>query len=168
MPTQKIIISEISANYNLRVLLVGTESGGLDHLFSNFSDSELAIDYIDNQHPQWQLTQEILKNSIGAIFLNSNHQVIWAANNTGSKHYNSLLIMFTRHYLEDTVQTELFKWGNKIKEKGDYMCSDCGYILTVDDVSDFQVNMAFPSCEVCEAGSFNSATNPEEPFWQKI
>jgi hypothetical protein len=48
------------------------------------------------------------------------------------------------------------------------MCNDCGFILTIDDDSDYKIGMSFPICDVCQAGEPEGPSGPNEAFWQKI
>jgi rubrerythrin len=57
----------------------------------------------------------------------------------------------------------LWRHGQKVPEKSDWMCVDCGYIMTLseDDI--------FPTCEVCFSGDPVGPTDgPEQGYWEKI
>lgn len=58
-----------------------------------------------------------------------------------------------------------YRWGQKVPRTGDYLCKDCGYVLTLNAGS------VFPICEVCFSGDPNSPdgyAKPAEGFWEAI
>lgn len=81
----------------------------------------------------------------------------------------NLAQQFLKNYTENTTGAKGYKWGNIIPEEGDYMCTDCGYILTVaHDGTELQPGDPFPIFEVCQAGTPDCPTGPDTIFWEKI
>jgi len=64
--------------------------------------------------------------------------------------------------LENADDENLWAWGQVIKESGEYLCRDCGYIET------FEVGKIFPVCEVCLAGDPEGPLEVTAGFWEKI
>jgi hypothetical protein len=59
-------------------------------------------------------------------------------------------------------KTSLFAWGQNVHSHGEVLCTNCGYILEVEDGG------TYPICPACSAGSPDSPSTPENPFWKKI
>jgi hypothetical protein len=56
-----------------------------------------------------------------------------------------------------------WRHGQKVLIPGDYMCVDCGYIMSLG------IESVFPTCEVCFSGDPEGPTDgPEQGYWEKI
>lgn len=68
----------------------------------------------------------------------------------------------TNYHDKQPFQGNMWKYGQIVQESGEYMCTDCGYIISLNrgDV--------FPSCEVCLSGDPEGPVGPEVGFWEKI
>jgi len=104
----------------------------------------------------------------GLVGANREGIVIWQNWNFNFPDLGSLVKQFVINYAEGKPADDIYKWGNRIEEEGDYLCMDCGYILTVGETSDLRIGHVFPSCEVCQSGEPDSTTPPEVAFWQKL
>jgi hypothetical protein len=74
------------------------------------------------------------------------------------------LIGYTQNYLNPQPDaTNHWRVGQIVTEQSDYMCIDCGYIMTLP------IGSLFPVCEVCFSGDPDGPTDgPEQGYWEKI
>ncbi len=74
------------------------------------------------------------------------------------------LIGYTQNHLNPNPDTtNHWRVGQVVPESSDYMCIDCGYIMTLPQGN------PFPVCEVCFSGDPDGPTDgPEVGYWEKI
>ena len=104
----------------------------------------------------------------GIIVANSKGDLLWYKFDIGYLDLSQSMVDFISQYNTDVSGLDLLGWGNKILEEGDFMCNDCGYILTVKVGTEFEPGMVFPTCDVCQSGEPEGPTGTLEPFWQKL
>ncbi len=69
---------------------------------------------------------------------------------------------FYENYNNPNSTDGLWKFGQIVPSSGEYLCSDCGYIMTLEEGS------IFPSCEVCLSGEPGGASETDQEFWKKL
>jgi hypothetical protein len=104
----------------------------------------------------------------GILVTNATGELLWHKFELSYLDLAQSMIDFIAQYQSDVSGLDLLGWGNKILEEGDYMCNDCGYILTVKTGGEFEPGMVFPTCDVCQSGEPEGPTGTLEPFWQKL
>lgn len=81
------------------------------------------------------------------------------------KKYNWLEVSntFQLNYNNNNADKDNYwAWGQIVKETGEYLCIDCGYI------ENFQAGTVFPVCEVCLAGDPEGPLEVTAGYWEKI
>jgi hypothetical protein len=77
--------------------------------------------------------------------------------------YLEALESVAANYQDTTEPSDgYFKWGQLVREDGEYLCKDCGYILELRE------GQIFPICEVCLSGQPDGPAGPNEGYWEKI
>jgi hypothetical protein len=104
----------------------------------------------------------------GVIIADSSGKILWSKMDLSYSDLHKVLLGFTQNYNENSAVKDMFKWGNRIPDFGDYMCIDCGYVLSVEKNSSLLPGMVFPTCDVCQSGEPDGPSTFLEEFWQKI
>ena len=118
------------------------------------------------------LNQGILGNlkpkQQGILITKNSGEVVWSKFEIDFIDLAQTSLDFVDNFKRNTDGQDIFCFGDKIKEGGDYMCNDCGYILSVTQDGEYQPGMAFPTCDVCQAGEPEGPSGSHEAFWQKL
>jgi len=72
------------------------------------------------------------------------------------------VIGFCRNYFDKTAEDGKWKFGQKVTQEGEYLCTNCGYIIELEK------DQIFPVCEVCLSGDPRGACSVKVAFWQKL
>lgn len=166
----------VDSNFEINILLISEKGETIQKFSEDFESKKKSFQELNSKVEVLNTAPKSIKdnipdfhkNSYAILVCNSDAEVIWYGVDIECDSLTELMLQFLRNYFEIVTGLNLFKWGNKIPVQGEYMCSDCGYILTVDDYSQYRVGDVFPSCEVCEAGSPDNPTDPSTAFWQLV
>jgi len=104
----------------------------------------------------------------GLAVTNKSGQILWSKFELDFKDLGQFMLDFTIDFGQDTTGKDIFCFGNVIPEEGDYLCNDCGYVLSVTKNGEFQPGMVFPTCEVCQSGEPDGPSGAHQDFWQKL
>ncbi|NJL96654.1 hypothetical protein HC766_06095 [Candidatus Gracilibacteria bacterium] len=74
----------------------------------------------------------------------------------------SEVIEFCKNYSNKKSFDNKWKFGQVVLVSGEYLCTNCGYIM------DMNQNQLFPVCEVCLSGAPRGACSVREAFWKKL
>ena len=117
---------------------------------------------------QQGILADLKPNQQGILITKKTGELLWSKFEIDFKDLSQTIFDFVDNYRSNTDGKDIFCFGNIIKEVGDYMCNDCGYILSVTQNGEYQVGMVFPTCEVCQAGEPDGPSGIHEAFWQKL
>jgi hypothetical protein len=84
-------------------------------------------------------------------------------NLTAKQNWIDLADVFFNNYNQtEPTDKNLYKWGQQVREDGDYICVDCGYI------QGFRKGQVFDVCEACLSGEIDGPSGPNEGYWEKV
>ena len=172
----KLNLSNLEISKNLVIIYISNDSGyskeqieKLQTRKAEFLEKDSDLILIENSKAiEIRLYSKLKEKQQGILVSNSAGDLLWHKLDVTYLDLAESMIDFISQYNTDVSGLDLLGWGNKILEEGDFMCNDCGYILTVKTGTEFEPGMVFPTCEVCQSGEPEGPTGTLEPFWQKL
>jgi len=172
----KINLSNIETSKDLIIVYVSNDSeysqGQIEKLEARKAEFlEKGADLIlleNSKAVEVNLYPKLKAKQQGVLVTNGSGDLLWYKLDIAYLDLAQSMNDFISQYEADVSGVDLLGWGNKILEEGDFMCNDCGYILTVKTGTEFEPGMVFPTCDVCQSGEPEGPTGTLEPFWQKL
>jgi hypothetical protein len=172
----KLNLSSLNPNQDFAVIYLSngnnysqTQSQKLTQSQPKLQEKEVDLFVLDLSEALNQgILADLKPKQQGIVIAKKTGEVVWSKFEIDFKDLAQTTLDFIDNFKQNTDGQDMFCFGHEIKEEGDYMCNDCGYILSVTQNGEYQIGMAFPTCEVCQAGEPDGPSGSHEAFWQKL
>lgn len=169
-------LSSLNIDQNLAIFYISNDSNYSQTQIQNLTqkEAELAqksanLFVLDHQKlASLGQIRDLKPKQQGLVVTNNSGKVLWSRFEIDFKDLGQVMLDFMLDYSQDITQKDTFCFGNIIPEEGDYLCNDCGYVLSVTKDGEYQPGMVFPTCDVCQSGEPDGPSGAHQDFWQKL
>ena len=138
--------------------------GAFDNLQNLLKENKSNINFASRVNNYRTLTDGFIEESSVVIINKEEDYKILEIINFPNPNIDWLgsLEKYQTNYQNQEFDQELYKWGQIAKYDTEILCSNCGYIHSIEE------SYTYPICPACQSGLEDSPTDSDKAFWNNL